>query len=297
MRLLSALAALVAVMLVVVAPEASGAGGTPITACGQVVTTNAFLTQDMYCPGTSGVVVGADGITIDLKRFTLRGDLSSSHYGVDDSGGHDGVTVKNGVVRNFSLGVNGDGADKFSVSNVVASGNAFTGVAVLGVHATVQSTTADGNQAVGIFVRGASGSVKSSTASGNIIGIDVEGDGTSAQSSTADGNGSAGFDIGDNVKLQSVIASGNNGYGISAFGNSVSIKSSTVSGNGAEGIIVTGDAATIKGNQANGNGFSNSVSDLAGLGILVDGFTVPPVGVNTALGNDDPAECTPSYLC
>ena len=76
------------------------------------------------------------------------------------------------------------------------------------------------------------------------------------------------------MKLQSVTASGNNGYGISAFGNSVSIKSSTVSGNGAEGIIVTGDAATIKGNQANGNGFSNSVSDLAGLGILVDGFTV-----------------------
>jgi hypothetical protein len=73
------LAAIVAFVLVVVAPEASGGAGTPIITCGQVVTTNAFLTQNLHCTASDGIVVGADKITIDLKGFRLRGDASSGH--------------------------------------------------------------------------------------------------------------------------------------------------------------------------------------------------------------------------
>src|SRR5262249_41431856 len=46
------------IVLVAVAPEAQGKGGTPITTCGQIVTTSAVLTQDLYCPST-GVPIGA----------------------------------------------------------------------------------------------------------------------------------------------------------------------------------------------------------------------------------------------
>jgi hypothetical protein len=73
----AAIVALVLVLVVVVAPEASGKGGTPITSCGQVVTTNAVLTLDLVCTG-NGIVVGASGITIDLKGFTIRGDGDST---------------------------------------------------------------------------------------------------------------------------------------------------------------------------------------------------------------------------
>ena len=60
-------------LIVVVAPEATGKGGTLITTCGQTVTTSAVLTQDLVCT-VSGVIVGASGITIDLKgSFYNRG--------------------------------------------------------------------------------------------------------------------------------------------------------------------------------------------------------------------------------
>ena len=36
---------------------------------------------------------------------------------------------------------------------------------------------------------------------------------------------------------------------------------------------------------------------LAGLGISVQYTTVPPIGKNTVRGNDDPAECSPVFIC
>ena len=55
MRLRASLAGVVAlVLVVVVAPEATGGGGTPINSCGQTVTTSAVLTQDLVCAGRRG---------------------------------------------------------------------------------------------------------------------------------------------------------------------------------------------------------------------------------------------------
>src|SRR5215831_5713419 len=129
MKRRNALAVLVALVLVIaVAPEANGKGGTPITSCAQTVTTSAFLTGDLTCGSTSGVVVGADGITIDLKGFKLEGDGSANHYGIEDNG-FDAVTIKNGVVGNFNYGVYAvNGADGISVADLIASGDFNDGI-------------------------------------------------------------------------------------------------------------------------------------------------------------------------
>ena len=127
MKLRASLVAVVALVLVTVAPQANGGGGTPITTCGQTVTTDAVLTQDLVCTG-SGVIVGASGITVDLKGFTIRGDRGLGDYGIDDSGGFDSVTIKNGVLRNFKNAswpaTNVTIADKLTVQNMVVSANA-----------------------------------------------------------------------------------------------------------------------------------------------------------------------------
>ena len=278
MKLRSSLAAVVAlVLVVVVAPEATGGGGTPITSCGQVVAASAVLTQDLVCTG-DGIVVGASGITIDLKGFTIRGDRDLGDYGIDDSAGYDNITIKNGLIRNFYLGVDADGAaDSVSVSSLVANGNSVYGILIVGDSAKVQSSTASGNASAGISVSGDFAQVKSLTASGNgSYGMIVGGDFARIKSSTAAGSSTIGFEV---------------------IGDSAQVTSSIATGNGVDGIYVNGDAPSIKGNRADGNGFANGASDLAGLGIHALNYTTAPVGKNIARGNDDPTECQPALLC
>ena len=316
-------AALVAGTVVALLLTGSGAGSssTPITSCGQIVTTNAVLTQDLTCPGSSGVIVGAAGITIDLKGFTLTGDRSASHYGVLDSS-YSHVRVENGTVRNFYDGIDA-GSSTVTVSNVVvsgsvlagificcastsssissttASGNGGDGIIIGGASAKIQSTNASGNAGQGINVGGPLASIKSANASGNgANGIFVTGNGASIASSAATGNANSGVVVvGDSARIKSATASGNAGIGVAVQGDGASIASSIASGNGNTGIGVDGNFAAIKGNVANANGFPGGASDGTGPGIGVVGYTTAPVGANVAHGNDDPAECTPAWLC
>ena len=318
-------AALVAGTVVALLLTGSGAGSssTPITSCGQIVTTNAVLTQDLTCPGSSGVIAGAAGITIDLKGFALTGDRSPNHYGVLD-GSYNGVKVENGVVRDFYDGIDASsGVNAVTVSNVVvsgsvlagificcasasasissttASGNGGDGIVIGGLLARIQSTNASGNAGQGINVGGSFASIRSATASGNgANGIYVTGNDASIASSTASGNTNSGVVVvGDSAQIKSAAASGNAGIGIAVQGDGASIGSSTAFGNGNTGIGVDGNLAAIRRNIADANGFPGGASDDTGPGIGVTGYTTAPVGTNVAHGNDDPADCFPASLC
>ena len=84
--------------------------------CGDTVTHSVRLTADIRdCPGT-GLSVGADGITIDLAGHTIDGvaptaadcgRLPFDHTGIDDRGGFDRITVRDGTIREFDDGVGG----------------------------------------------------------------------------------------------------------------------------------------------------------------------------------------------
>jgi Right handed beta helix region len=209
------LGALPMLVLVVGVSAGHAGGGTPITACAQTVTTDALLTQDLVCTG-DGIVVGASGITIDMKGFTIRGDRGASDYGIDNHTGYDDVTIKNGVVRNFYYGVFAvSDADTVRLSNLFVSGNSLDG----------------------ILVNGVSASVKSSTVSGNVtVGIEINGDAAKVQSSTASGNGSVGIYVtGDAARVQSASASGNDSLGILVNGDAPLIKGNRTAANGFDG--------------------------------------------------------------
>ena len=274
MRLRTVVALCAVFVLVVVAPEAGGTAGVLIDHCGQVLTTSGFMGGDLNCSGSPGVVVGASGITIDLKGYVLRGDRSV-FLGIDDSGDFDGVTIKNGVVRNFNYGVYTQSGDNISISNLVVSGNQLDGILVGGVGAKVKASNVSSNGLNGVEV-GAAAIVQSTVASGNgNLGIGVSGAGAKVQSSTAIGN---------------------EGVGIHGTGAGVKVLSSTATGNGQDGILVASEGARVQGNRAEANGFLSGIDD-SGRGIWVLFATTPPSGTNTARGNDDPAECNPSYLC
>lgn len=298
---------------------AAHAAGTPIASCGQTVTTNAVLTQNLVCTG-DGIVVGAAGVTIDLHGFIVRGDRDSGDTGINDSGGWNDVTVKNGVVRNFDFGIYAAPADGFTVSSLTVAGNLGNGIYVQGTDASVTkatvvgngygislvgdgakitSSTAARNAITGMLVVGGDAVIKSSTATANqTSGIVISGSSGSVTSSTGSANGAFGIFVdGDFDSVKSSTAVGNGNSGIEADGFSDAVGSSTASENTGGGIHVDGDAATIAHNRAEVNGFDTTSSDLMGLGIFAENYTTPPVGSNTAHANDDPAECAPASLC
>jgi hypothetical protein len=82
--------------------------------CGDTIVADTTLDSDFVnCPN-NGIVIGADGITLDLNGHLVDGngteaagcdpDREPCDLGVANFG-HDGVTVMNGSVREFSVGV------------------------------------------------------------------------------------------------------------------------------------------------------------------------------------------------
>jgi parallel beta-helix repeat protein len=82
--------------------------------CGDTITKDTTLHKDLVdCPN-NGIVIGADGVTLDLNGHLVDGDGTPAvgcnpRKEVCDSGvvddGHDGVTVMHGRVREFGVGV------------------------------------------------------------------------------------------------------------------------------------------------------------------------------------------------
>lgn len=84
--------------------QAANCGGDTACACGDTVTASTTFTSNLTCTG-HGLIVGANNITIDGGSYTITGDASSSDYGINNSGGWDGVTIKNLNITNFGRGI------------------------------------------------------------------------------------------------------------------------------------------------------------------------------------------------
>src|SRR5262245_4072158 len=110
MRRLTRLAPVAALGLAAVAillgAGSAGAGTKAFVGCGSVLTSSYKLLADMSCYETTGLEVGANGITIDLNGHTIKdaagGDAGD--YGIDVNG-HSKVTIKGGKIENFATGI------------------------------------------------------------------------------------------------------------------------------------------------------------------------------------------------
>jgi parallel beta-helix repeat protein len=74
----------------------------PAVNCGQVLTSSVLVTNDLVdCPG-DGLVIGADGITVDLDSHIIDGVGLGAGVRND---GFDSVTISNGTLQEFDFGV------------------------------------------------------------------------------------------------------------------------------------------------------------------------------------------------
>lgn len=87
-------------------------------ACGATITTDITLDGNMSCPTGNGLIIGADGITIDGAGYKITGDVANitactggestpcvTHSGVVNDAGWANVVVKNLEIENFCTGV------------------------------------------------------------------------------------------------------------------------------------------------------------------------------------------------
>lgn len=99
--------------------------------CGDTVTTDVRLTGHLDCSQESGLTIAADGVDVDLAGYAMNGGIFVGGGGpraIDNSGGYDDLTVRNGALGAFGEGIFARDASRNRVLdvNVAAAGNAVT---------------------------------------------------------------------------------------------------------------------------------------------------------------------------
>jgi nitrous oxidase accessory protein NosD len=116
--------------------------------CGDRVTHDTVLTADVTGCGAAGLVVGADGVTLDLGGHTVAGNRLG--FGVAVAGRR-AVTIRNGTVSGFRVGVDATDSSDVTVRDVAVVGG-HDGVNFFRVaHGTIEASAFTGNDASAIF--------------------------------------------------------------------------------------------------------------------------------------------------
>jgi parallel beta-helix repeat protein len=231
----------------------AAAAGGPAIRCGATITKSTKLTADLLsCPAT-GLVIGADGITLDLGGHTISGTNADGGEGVANDG-HAGVQIRNGKISGFRL--NGVGLRG-------AQGNVVRGLVIRDIGAG----GAEGEAvSAGILVKDSPGA--------KILSNDVSNGVEAYQSDGADVLGSKGSVVRGNT------LSGNNWNGLALIESAGSrIADNELSDNGNNGTEVNGgsDSTWVVGNRADGN---------TSFGIVAGSATGLRITGNSATGND-----------
>jgi parallel beta-helix repeat protein len=131
--------------------------------CGDTINADTTLDSDLLdCPN-NGIVIGADDITLDLNDHTIDGDGTPAascdpetefcDVGVLNRG-HDGVTVRDGSVREFNVGVWGVRVSHNRLLGISSSGNQCCGLGFFrGTRSVVRNSSGSGSgDANGMFL-------------------------------------------------------------------------------------------------------------------------------------------------
>jgi parallel beta-helix repeat protein len=237
--------------------------------CGVPITHSVLLTADLECADGDALVIGADGITVDLGGHTVAAPRFGPYAGVRITG-HDNVTIRNGNADGQHGVLLEEGANHNRILGVTVFGQ----VASIGIYdsraALVRNNYSYVGSGYGLWLRHSGGSV-------------IEGNRMAKEND--DGNAHGGIRLTDGSsgnRIQHNIASSNGSDGIyvSAGSRQNVVAANTATWNTDDGIDIDDPDNTVSGNVTNENG---------GYGIKA----VPGVrgAGNKAAGNHGPGEC------
>ena len=245
--------ALVAGLGLFVAGGGADATTAPAVTCGTTLTESTTLSADLvHCPGTA-LVIGADGITVNLGGHTISGTNADGSEGIA-SDGHANVRIVGGRITDFRI--NGVGIRG-------GSGSLVRGVTVRRIgDGGVENEPVSAGIAI-------SGSPRS-----RVIGNDVSNDVKAFQADGVDVLDSPGSVVTRNRLVR------NSWNGLVLIGSAGSrIAHNTLDDNGNNGVEVNGasDSVVVVANRARGN---------AQIGIVVGSAHRVRVVGNRAATND-----------
>ena len=289
----AAAAAILAGALALAAPAAA----KPALQCGDTVTRSVTLTRSLTnCPD-KGLVIGADGITVDLNGHTIDGTVTQlTDCDVPPFGpagittpATTGMTIKNGTLQQFFAGF-GAGTETTGMSNstlrdLTARDNRFAGI-------TMGSRDGhnDGNRIVHnhVYGNGCGDGIALNTARGNLV----------AHNRSHDNGEGIGICCGqDNVVRDNVVTrNADNGIGICCDGRANLIEGNRVTDNANNGIIVffNAEGTLIRRNHVARNGDGIVIDEASGntvaYNVVSDAlgcpFCDPPTGFGIAVVAD-----------
>jgi parallel beta-helix repeat protein len=139
----------------------SGSGSAaPLTtslSCGQVIKQSVKLTANLDCK-TDGIIVGADGITIDLNGFTITGPGEKSSKVAIMFADNDGVTVQGpGTIQKFQAGALFSGGEDNKISRVTFTENEIAVFQTGSKNVVIEDNLMFGNS-IGVAAHSSSGS-------------------------------------------------------------------------------------------------------------------------------------------
>lgn len=281
--------------------------------CGDIIMQDTKLDADLLdCPG-DGLIIGADGVTLDLGGHVIDGD-GDPDFAFDAgvrSQGHDRVQVTRGTVREFDSGVVLQRGEHHLVRALAAQDNVSVGIALFGTtDSTIDESAATGNR-LGIGLREADhNEVVDNRVSANRQGIELtagSSDNLVARNRVVANEYPALPSLGFGIGLGLIGRGGNLGDDRNRIVKNVVIA------NGGDGILIgssTDAGNLLEHNRTNGNARNgitvrclnsacnpststltkNTANDNGQLGIEA-AVGVRDGGGNRARGNGDPNQC------
>jgi len=261
-NLVSGLIGLLAVTVAVLMGwSSSEARSVVVVHCGDVITQDTKLGNDLVdCPA-DGLVIGADDVTLDLHGHTIDGVGQGTGIVVDNQGqpGPDRATLQNGFVREFNTGVSVSASGESHIRKLKLSANPGAILAVNSPNAWIEQNNV---QASGFGIRtvfGGSERIEDNRVTGGGIGIsntagaEVTGNvlqnggiiaGTIGESrfvkNVVSSYGTTGIDLccdaRDNLVQQNKVSGGSVGIRLSTFSTENEIRGNVVAGNSEMGI-------------------------------------------------------------
>ncbi|HEY5840550.1 MAG TPA: right-handed parallel beta-helix repeat-containing protein [Mycobacterium sp.] len=271
-------------------------------ACGATVTTDTKLTSDLSnCPD-NGLVIGADGITLDLNGHTVGGDSAPvvscpadtiCNSGISNIGHHD-VSIKGGTVQGFGIGVLFTRASQYRIQRIRATSNADLGILVSqSTRSRVDHSSSSGGVNGLVIVESTNMRLDHNAVTGaqGFAILVAQGSSRSrVDQNVLDGNENGILLLESrDITVRGNRVSHSSGAAIDieqANGNHVSANVLTSSGDGV--ILTEAHGNQISDNSVTGTGFFG-FPDTGGFGVILDGAEDNLIQRNTVTGGRGPA--------